>query len=181
MRCVWRLNFNLSVCLPHFPPDPVLPHVLTHAPPAPHRPTRPSPRDRYGALKSLGEKKSAYNEYVQQRKKEEAEEARQRRMQVCCAPRAACCAALRGPRGAGGRAVLSYGCEVPALAPTPVHPTHSTRPQAKEGFLALLGECTELRDSERPKFARARELLEADPRWQVDAGVGVVGWVFFSA
>lgn len=37
---------------------------------------------RYGALKTLGEKKTAYNEYVQQRKKEEAEEARQRRMQV---------------------------------------------------------------------------------------------------
>jgi hypothetical protein len=37
---------------------------------------------RYGALKSLGEKKTAFNEYVQQRKKEEAEEARQRRMQV---------------------------------------------------------------------------------------------------
>jgi hypothetical protein len=37
---------------------------------------------RYGALKSLGEKKTAHNEYVQQRKKEEAEEARQRRMQV---------------------------------------------------------------------------------------------------
>ncbi len=54
----------------------------------------------YGALKSLGEKKSAFNEYVQQRKKEAAEEARQRRMQVgskpsrCMAPRRApCCGA----------------------------------------------------------------------------------------
>lgn len=37
---------------------------------------------RYGALKTLGEKKTAFNEYVQARKKEEAEEARQRRMQV---------------------------------------------------------------------------------------------------
>lgn len=37
---------------------------------------------RYGALKTLGEKKTAFNEYVQARKKEEAEEARQRRMKV---------------------------------------------------------------------------------------------------
>lgn len=37
---------------------------------------------RYGALKTLGEKKAAFNEYVQQRKKEEAEEARQRRIKV---------------------------------------------------------------------------------------------------
>ena len=37
---------------------------------------------RYGGLKSLGEKKAAFNEYVQQRKKEEAEEARQKRLQV---------------------------------------------------------------------------------------------------
>ena len=40
------------------------------------------PPCRYGGLKSLGEKKAAFNEYVQQRKKEEAEEARQKRLQV---------------------------------------------------------------------------------------------------
>ncbi|KAL4420342.1 hypothetical protein ABPG77_006149 [Micractinium sp. CCAP 211/92] len=73
---------------------------------------------RYGALKSLGEKKSAFNEYVQQRKKEEAEEARQRRM------------------------------------------------QAKEGFYALLDECEELKAASRPKFSKARDLLELEPRWQ---------------
>ncbi|KAL4419958.1 hypothetical protein ABPG75_007056 [Micractinium tetrahymenae] len=73
---------------------------------------------RYGALKSLGEKKGAFNEFVQQRKKEEAEEARQRRM------------------------------------------------QAKEGFYALLDECQELKAASRPKFSKARDLLELEPRWQ---------------
>lgn len=38
-------------------------------------------RARYGALKSLGERKACFNEYLQQRKKDEKEEARQR-----CAP-----------------------------------------------------------------------------------------------
>lgn len=37
---------------------------------------------RYGALKTVGEKKTAFHEYVQQRKKEEAEEARKRRLKV---------------------------------------------------------------------------------------------------
>eukprot|EP00887_Chlorella_sp_A99_P000160 scaffold16.g160.t1 len=37
---------------------------------------------RYGALKTLGEKKAAFHEYIAQRKREEAEEARQRRMQA---------------------------------------------------------------------------------------------------
>ncbi|PRW33660.1 pre-mRNA-processing 40A isoform A [Chlorella sorokiniana] len=73
---------------------------------------------RYGALKTLGEKKTAFNEYVQARKKEEAEEARQRRM------------------------------------------------KAKEGFYALLDGCAELRGGGRPKFSRARDLLELDARWQ---------------
>ncbi|PSC74832.1 pre-mRNA-processing 40A [Micractinium conductrix] len=74
---------------------------------------------RYGALKTLGEKKAAFNEWVQQRKREEAEEARQRRM------------------------------------------------QAKEGFYALLDDCDDLKGSSgRPKFSRARDLLELDPRWQ---------------
>lgn len=48
----------------------------------------PALRVRYGALKTLGEKKAAFNEWVQQRKREEAEEARQRRMQVGRAARA---------------------------------------------------------------------------------------------
>lgn len=73
---------------------------------------------RYGALKSLGEKKAAFNEFVQQRKKEEAEEARQRRM------------------------------------------------QAKEGFYALLDGCQELKAASRPKFSKARDLLELEARWQ---------------
>ncbi|KAL4857085.1 Pre-mRNA-processing protein 40A [Chlorella vulgaris] len=80
---------------------------------------------RYGALKTLGEKKTAFNEYVQARKKEEAEEARQRRM------------------------------------------------QAKEGFYAMLDESKDLEVTAgyRPKFSRARDLLELDPRWQaVDSG-----------
>lgn len=37
---------------------------------------------RYGALKTLGEKKAAFHEYTAQRKKEEAEEARARRVKV---------------------------------------------------------------------------------------------------
>lgn len=37
---------------------------------------------RFGALKTLGERKAAFHEYVAQRRKEEAEEARLRRMQV---------------------------------------------------------------------------------------------------
>lgn len=37
---------------------------------------------RYGALKSLGEKKACFNEYLQQRKREEREEARQRLRQA---------------------------------------------------------------------------------------------------
>jgi pre-mRNA-processing factor 40 len=37
---------------------------------------------RYGALKSLGEKKQAFNEYVQQRRNEEKEEERRRIKQV---------------------------------------------------------------------------------------------------
>lgn len=39
--------------------------------------------------------------------------------------------------------------------------------QAKEGFYALLDGCAELRGGGRPKFSRARDLLELDARWQV--------------
>ena len=39
--------------------------------------------------------------------------------------------------------------------------------QAKEGFYALLDGCAELRSGGRPKFSRARDLLELDARWQV--------------
>ena len=55
---------------------------LCNLDPAPGLGRCPCAPCRYGALKSLGEKKAAFHEYVQQRKKEEAEEARQRRMQV---------------------------------------------------------------------------------------------------
>ena len=47
----------------------------------PSHPAQVSDR-RFGALKTLGERKAAFHEYVAQRRKEEAEEARQRRMQV---------------------------------------------------------------------------------------------------
>ena len=46
-------------------------------------PAMPQVTDRrFGALKTLGERKAAFHEYVAQRKKEAAEEARQARMQV---------------------------------------------------------------------------------------------------
>ena len=38
---------------------------------------------RYGALKSLGEKKQCFNEYVQQRRNEEKDEERRKTRQVC--------------------------------------------------------------------------------------------------
>ena len=44
--------------------------------------------------------------------------------------------------------------------------------QAKEGFYALLDESAELRGAPgRPKFSRARDLLELEPRWQVRRAV----------
>ena len=48
----------------------------------------------------------------------------------------------------------------------------SAPPQAKEGFYAMLDECKELEVTagHRPKFSRARDLLELDARWQVGAG-----------
>jgi len=45
--------------------------------------------------------------------------------------------------------------------------THLAFLQAKEGFYALLDGCAELRSGGRPKFSRARDLLELDARWQV--------------
>ena len=50
---------------------------------------------RFGALKTLGERKAAFIEYLAQRKKEEAEEARQKRLKasVCIRAAGAGCAA----------------------------------------------------------------------------------------
>ncbi|KFM23843.1 Pre-mRNA-processing factor 40-like protein A [Auxenochlorella protothecoides] len=70
---------------------------------------------RFGSLKTLGERKAAFNEFVQQRRKEEAEAARAARM------------------------------------------------AAKEGFYELLDGCRAL--DALPKFSRARDELELDPRW----------------
>ena len=121
---------------------------------------------RYGALKTLGEKKAAFNEFVQQRKKEEAEEARQR-------PRPA-----RGGGGGGAALVarcLALRCRAPHI-PTPT--PHPASLQAKEGFYKMLDECERL--AVAPKFSRARDLLELDARWQVlQGGKGwlcVLGW-----
>jgi hypothetical protein len=48
------------------------------------------------------------------------------------------------------------------------HPPPALAAQAKEGFFSLLDECRQLevRDGQRPKFSKARDLLELDPRWQ---------------
>lgn len=60
------------------PVQPVLPRLT---PLLCAKTLNPEARCRYGALKSLGERKACFNEYLQLRKKEEKEEARQR-----CAP-----------------------------------------------------------------------------------------------
>jgi hypothetical protein len=164
---------------------------------------------RYGALKSLGEKKTAFNEYVQQRKKEEAEEARQRRMQVGGAGRCMIACWVLGRLGLhalalalplcttrylhsvaphpalnplpgarqGGRLCCAV-CASTCLAPAPCSPLLHLcmrivlAPQAKEGFYALLDDSAELRGAPgRPKFSRARDLLELEPRWQVRRAV----------
>ena len=54
----------------------LLPH--THANTCTHALPLPSPPPRYAALQSLGEKKQAFNEYIQQRRNEEKEEERKR-------------------------------------------------------------------------------------------------------
>lgn len=71
---------------------------------------------RYGALRSLGEKKHVFNEYIQARKKAEIEEARIRKM------------------------------------------------KAQASFYRMLDECQEL--DQKPRFSRAEELLDSDPRWR---------------
>lgn len=72
---------------------------------------------RYSALKTLGERKSAFNEYVQQRKKEEA-------------------AALK-----------------------------EKAKQARDDFVAMLEESTELKPSTR--YSVAAKLFDDDMRWHV--------------
>lgn len=46
----------------------------------------------------------------------------------------------------------------------------------------MLDECTklEVRDGHRPKFSKARDLLELDPRWQVKGGPPFDAPLFFS-
>jgi hypothetical protein len=51
--------------------------------------------------------------------------------------------------------------------------------QAKEGFYAMLDESKDLEVTAgyRPKFSRARDMLELDPRWQVGCRDGwQQGW-----
>lgn len=95
------------------PPQGLLPSP-THPSPTPHPLNKPTTRS-FGSLKTLGERKAAFNEFVQQRRKEEAEAARAARM------------------------------------------------AAKEGFYELLDGCRAL--DALPKFSRARDELELDPRW----------------
>ena len=83
------------------------------------------------------------------------------------------------PRRTPGRAFAV--CASTCLAPAPCSPLLHlcTRivlaPQAKEGFYALLDDSAELRGAPgRPKFSRARDLLELEPRWQVRRYCGVV-------
>ena len=68
----WRVSPIPSHTRPHICPPSSAPHLP---------PPDPLPR-RYGALKSLGEKKSCFNEYIIQRKNEEKEEERRKLKQA---------------------------------------------------------------------------------------------------
>lgn len=60
-------------------------------------------------------------------------------------------------------------CSLVTVPPVLYHDVLLIVLQAKEGFYAMLDESKDLEVTAgyRPKFSRARDMLELDPRWQV--------------